>query len=392
MKHAVALLLVACGSAGPSSPPIDDTPDAARPVTPSPDAAPVDDVPYPDPDWPTGTPESQGLASDQLDAASRAAEADQSYCLLVIRHGVLVSEHYYGGTDAATTNKSWSIAKSYTSTTVGIALGNGDLPSLDLHASDYLTSWQGTPRAGITLENLVTMTSGLDWSVFSDYIEMAAFSPDNTAFAEGVSAKDAPNTTWVYNNSAVQVIEPVFRAAAGQSIEDYARAHLWTPIGMTGTTWAHDQAGHPTTYANVMATCRDHARLGYLYLHGGRWKHQQVVPADWVAAALAPSQPYNQGYGRLFWLNGHQPTMSSLMKSKDDVLYPYAPADLFAARGFGGQFIDVIPSLDMVVVRFGADALSSITDPTQLAAVLAQDELQDTHKQILQPILAAVTN
>jgi len=355
------------------------------------DAPAAPEVPYPDPDWPTGAPGDVGLDATKLDEAATAAGATESYCLLVIRHGVLVSEHYFNGADATTTPSSWSIAKSYSSTVVGIAVGNGDLPSLDAPVADHVPSWQGTSRASIALRDLVSMDSGLSWNVFQDYIEMAEIAPDKSAFATGLDASAAPGTTWVYNNSAVQMIEPYFRAATGTQIDDYAQSHLWQPIGMTAT-WAHDGAGHPTTYANVMSTCRDHARLGYLYLHGGRWKHTQVVPAAYVAEAITPSQPYNRGYGHLFWLNGEAPTIDSLGKVSDTRLQPYAPTDMFAAHGFGGQFIDVIPSLDLVVVRFALDELSSLQtgDLNAIIGALVADQLDDSHQKILQPILDAV--
>ena len=380
----------ACGHAQVPQASDDATDDAAAPQAPDAAADSAPTVLYPDPEWPTGTPESQGLDGAALAVAADAADAANSYCLLVIRHGVLVSEHYFHGADATTTPNSWSIAKSYTSTTVGIAIGAHDLPALDTAVASFIPSWTATSRAPITLRNLVTMTSGLAWSIFSDYIEMAELAPDKSAFAVGVAANDPPGSTWVYNNSAVQVIEPLFRAATGTSIEAYAHDHLWSKIGMTAT-WGHDLLGHSTTYANVLATCRDHARLGYLYLHGGRWKTEQVVPAEWVTAATTPSQPYNRGYGYLFWLNGQGPTITSTGAQHAEELYTYAPADLFAARGFGGQFIDVIPSLDMVVVRFGTDptALTS-TNPTDIVTALLEEETADIHRSILVPILAAV--
>jgi CubicO group peptidase (beta-lactamase class C family) len=189
------------------------------------------------------------------------------------------------------------------------------------------------------------------------------------------------------------VIEPLFRAATGRSIEDYARAELWSKIAMTSAHWKHDPDGNPTTYANVLATCRDHAKFGYLYLRGGKWKSEQVIPADWVAAATTPSQPYNRGYGYLMWLNGQAPTMSAMNKTSDEMLAPWAPADMFSARGFGSQFIDIIPSLDLVVVRFGKSPLDHLTpNPIDAGQALLADEFADTdkHRAILEPILNAV--
>jgi CubicO group peptidase (beta-lactamase class C family) len=148
--------------------------------------------------------------------------------------------------------------------------------------------------------------------------------------------------------------------------------------------WAHDQAGHPTPYANVLATCRDHARLGYLYRHKGRWQNQQVLSPGWVAEATTPSQAMNRAYGLLFWLNGESPAINAMNDPWPGRMVPFAPTDLFAARGFGNQFVDVIPSLDLLVVRFGKDPLAgNITD-------LVSDSRFEKHDAILRPILDAV--
>src|SRR5262249_36457649 len=144
-------------------------------------------------------------------------------------------------------------------------------------------------------------------------------------------------------------------------------------------------AGNPTAYANVLASCRDHARLGYLYLHGGVWAGEQVVSTGYVTASLTPSQSMNRAYGYLWWLNAETPAVDAMMEPWPGLMGPFAPKDLFAARGFGNQFIDVIPSLDLMVVRFGADPLGAFD-----VAQLATDQRFETHDAILKPILDAV--
>jgi CubicO group peptidase (beta-lactamase class C family) len=340
-------------------------------------------VPYPSPDWPIGTPASVGLDATKLDEAASVAEGDGSYCLLVIRHGLLVYERYFAGTDATTPHKSWSLAKSYSGTLVGIAIDRGEIHGLDDSIADYVPEWQGTDRAAIKVRDLVSMTSGLQWSAFQDYVQMATLASDDTQFALGLPLTDPPGSKWIYHNGAVQLLEPLFRNATGLTIEQYATQHLWSKIGMSAS-WAHDPAGHPTPYANVLASCRDHARLGYLYLHGGRWAGQQVVSSSWVTQALTPSQLWNRAYGFLFWLNGETPAIDAMMEAWPDNMVPFAPRDLFAARGFGNQFVDVIPSLDLEVVRFGTDPLSGNL------ADLATDARFTKHDEILQPVLASV--
>ena len=349
------------------------------------DAAGQADWLYPEPDWTTGAPEDHGIDPAGLEDAAAAAEQHHSHCLLVIRNGVLVFERYFAGTDATTLNRSWSIAKSYTGTLVGIAIERGEIAGLEQTVAELVPEWAGSDRAAITVGDLVRMTSGLEWSVFQDYVQMAVFADDHTAFAVDLAVDAAPGTGWTYNNGAVQVLERVIRNATGMTLEAYAAEHLWSPIGMTGS-WEHDPAENPTAYANALATCRDHARFGYLYLRGGRWAGgAEVVSPAWVAQALTPSQEFNRAYGLLFWLNGQTPAMSSLNEAKDEELVPFAPDDLFAARGFGNQFIDVIPSLDLIVVRFGADPVTEF-DPE----ALADDARFNQHDEILRPVLDAV--
>lgn len=341
---------------------------------------------YPDPDWTTGAPAEHGIDPAALEEAAAAADRDHSDCLLVIRDGVLVFERYFAGTDATTRNKSWSIAKSYTSTLVGIAIERGEIAGLDQPVAELVPEWAGSERAEITIRDLVSMTSGLEWSVFQDYVQMAVFAQDHTAFALDLGVAAPPGAGWTYHNGAVQVLERVIRNATGKTMDAYAEEVLWSKIGMAGS-WARDPSDNPTAYANALATCRDHARFGYLYLRGGQWAGgDEVVPAGWLAQALAPSQEFNRAYGFLFWLNGQTPAIDALNNPKEGELVPYAPDDLFAARGFGNQFIDVIPSLDLVVVRFGADPATDFDLDT-----LIDDARFDQHDDILRPILEGTT-
>jgi CubicO group peptidase (beta-lactamase class C family) len=341
---------------------------------------------FPMPDWKSEQPEDHGLDPGGLAAAANVAEGYGSYCFLVIRHGVLVDEHYWNGHDINTPERSFSIAKSYAGTLVGIAIGRGEMKSLDQSVSDYIPEWKGTAREAITIRNLLSMTSGLSWSAFQDYFQMVTLAQDHSAFALGLPLDKPPGTEWVYDNAAVQVLEPLFRNATGKTIEQYAELHLWSKLGMVAS-WAHDPAGNPTAYASVLASCRDQARFGYLYLHGGRWAGEQVVPSTFVTQALTPSQTLNRAYGFLFWLNAGTPAVDAMMEPWPGRMVPFAPEDHFAARGFGNQFIDVFPSLDLIVVRFGPDPLTKFD-----LAAFTSDQRFEAHDAMVQPVLEAVTN
>jgi CubicO group peptidase (beta-lactamase class C family) len=403
LMPALAMVLLACEGSPPARAP--GTPDRGGADAAAADAGPPDGGNadsgtadagplFPIPDWAEGAPESQGIDSAGLDIAATVAEQNKSLCLLVIRHGVLVSEHYWNGSDRTTANLSWSVAKSYTSTLVGIALDRGDIHSLDDSAATYLPQWRGSTREAITIRNLLSMTSGLSWNVFEDYVELATLAPNETQFALQQPAVATPGTQWTYDNGAVQIFDPIFRSATGITIEEYAGLHLWPEIGMQAR-WAHDPSGNPTPYANVLATCRDHARLGYLYLHQGNWAGRQVLSSTYVAEAIRPSQSINLAYGMLWWVNAGTPAEDALMQPWPGPMVPFAPEDLFAARGFGNQFIDVIPSLDLVVVRFGLDPLGHDADGGfadggfDLPGLLTDSKF-GVHDEILAPILRAV--
>ncbi len=341
---------------------------------------------YPTDQWPTAAPADVGLDAAQLEAAASVAEGLDSHCLLVIRHGKLVFERYYQGHDPLTPQVSWSIAKSYTSALVGIAIDRGDIGSIDDSVAIYLPELKGTAREMVTIRHLLSMTSGLKWSAFEDYIVMAAFAKDHSAHALKLDVDKAPDSEWIYHNAGVQLLEPLFRSATGKSIEAYAAEHLWSRIGMDAS-WAHDPSGNPTAYASVLASCRDHARLGYLYLHSGNWVGEQVLLVSWIAQILLFSQPFNRAYGFLWWLNAETPAVDAMMQPWDGRMTPAAPPDMFAARGFGNQFIDVIPSLDLIVVRFGSDPMNKLD-----LIALFDDQRFEKHDAILKQVLDAVVD
>lgn len=342
-------------------------------------------VSYPDPDWPEALPEEQGFDAAQLEEAAAIADALDSYCLLVIRNGQLVFERYFRGHDAYTPQKSFSVAKSYTSALVGIAIARGDIEGLDQSAADFIPEWQGTSREAITIEHLLTMTSGLHWDVFTDYVSMVTLSDDHSGFAVGLAHDGAPGGGWTYHNGAVQIFEPLFRAATGMDMEAYANAHLWSRIGMSATSWAKDPSGQPTAYASVMASCRDHARFGYLYRHAGAWKGEAIVPASWVSASLTPSQSVNRAYGFLWWLHGETPAIGALGDAYDGQLSAVSPGDAFLARGFGSQFIEVIPSQELLIVRFGKDPVVGLD-----FQALFDDQNVDIHDAVVGAVLDAL--
>ena len=353
------------------------------------------DAVFPEPDWAVADPADFGLDPAKLEAAAGYAEANDSSCLVVVRDGRIVFERYFMGTDASTPVKSWSVAKSYASALMGIAIGRGELGSIEDSIADYLPQFVGTDHAAVTLRHMLSMTTGMYAGLIKDMADMF-YAPDMTAMAVAVPVSSEPGTQWRYSNVAVQLLEPSLHVASGVQADVYAEEHLWSPIGMSAS-WMTDEAGNPSMYMNVMASCRDHARFGHLYLNNGCWDGVQVVPEAWVAESTSPSQELNLGYGYWWWLSGGTPTLdlidSSVLPSA--TLHAWGPDDSYCADGLGSQTIEVMPSKNMVVVRMGRSPMEDIDgNPLPLFPILEMldDGKMRTHNGVVERVLAAVVD
>lgn len=350
-----------------------------------------DTVAWPDPDWSAADPVAAGFDPALLEEAASYAESEESHCLLVVHRGAIVFERYFGDANEQTPVKSWSVAKSHVAAIVGIALGRGELGSLDDSIATYLPELTDDPRAEITLRSLLSMTAGVYAGVLDDMAGMFG-AADMTAKALATQAQQAPGTSWQYSNVAVQLFDPIFRSF-GVRADDYAAEHLWGPIGMDAE-WMTDMAGNPAMYMNVVATCRDHARFGYLLQQRGCWAGEQVVPQAWVDEMTAPSQSMNDAYGYYLWRGAGDPALDLVDSSPLDrgALHPDAPEDSFCAVGLGGQVIEVVPSLDLVIVRMGRAAVEDLEgNPFPILEIfeLLDEGQQDIHDGVVQRVLAA---
>lgn len=307
---------------------------------------------YPVPDWAVETPEAHNLDSVLLQAAADFAGTQETDCLVVTRDGVIVGEWYWNDWDERTEHNVFSVTKSVTSALVGIAQDRGELDIRE-KASDYITEWVGTASEDVTIQNLISNDSGRYWDIWTDYVRNFFLAYDKTAFAIGLGQQYEPGTVWRYNNSAIQTLERVLKEATGEDVGDYADRHLFAPLGMA-SSYGRDPAGNPITFANVSASCRDLARLGYLYLRGGRWNGgTQIVSEEWVEESVQPSTPLNSAYGYMWWLNRPGHWAGALLEEHDGTPMPDLPEDVFRASGAFDQIIFVDPTTDIVFTRTG---------------------------------------
>jgi CubicO group peptidase (beta-lactamase class C family) len=338
----VALLVLVAGCAR--------EPGATPPVSTTPPEPPVE---YPGRAWDAVAPADVGLDGATLDAVRADLEGSASDCVIVIKDGRIAYETTWNDVSPDKDQIVWSVSKSLTSLLVGIAAHDGRL-NVDQPAADFVEEWRGTPAAAVTIRHLLSMTSGRHFDFETDFVVLPTQAEDQTAFSIGLAQDAPPGTVWQYSNSAVQVLDRVISVATGTPTIDYARQKLFDPVGVEAT-WLQDKAGHPWTYGGATMSCRDLARIGYLMLHEGRWREQQVVPEAWVHESTRPSQELRRNYGLLWWLNVPEnpppPGRADDVQSGDRV--PGLADDAYFARGLNGQFITVIPDDDTVVIRTG---------------------------------------
>ena len=314
------------------------------------DLAPV--VTGPGAEWVVSTPEAHGMDSAGIEGAYDYAFADgrNTQGVVVVRGGEIVSERYAPGEDFDDWAASWSMAKSFTSAAIGIAIAEGKIPSVDVPMTTYYPEWKGTPKEAITLRHVLWMSSGLEFTESyapetvdqSDIIQMVVFRLDQLAYAAARPLAHQPGTRFNYSSGDTMILSGVLQKATGMPADEYITEKLLDPIAMEKVEWWRDGAGHTLGYCCFDTTSRGYARFGQLYLQDGEWGGKQVIPESWIEASWAPSAAYD-GYGYQWWLN----------RGDDDPEAADRP-DVFSARGHDGQFTYVIPELDLVVVRNGS--------------------------------------
>jgi CubicO group peptidase (beta-lactamase class C family) len=218
--------------------------------------------------------------------------------------------------------------------------------------------WQaeGDPRRAITLDQLMRMSSGLQFDEvylpLYDATQMLYGRADFAAFAAAKLPAGPPESVWNYSSGTANIIARIVRQtvekeAAGTT--DFLRRELFDRIGMTSALIEPDPSGTFVGSSYAVATPRDWARFGLLYLQDGVWRGERLLPEGWVRYSVTPTPGAPKGeYGAMFWLNAGAAGDPALR------LWPSAPRDAFAAQGFQEQKLIVIPSRKLVLVRFGA--------------------------------------
>lgn len=313
---------------------------------PAPRSAPARDY-WPTEGWRTAAPADLGVDPAALDAMS--AHLTEHYphfnSLLVVRGGYLLHEDYRNGATPDDLHNVKSVTKSVLSALVGIALDTGDLASIHEPIGAFFTghfaSIADRAKRAITLEDLLTMRSGLAWNEWAGTTIQMTASPDWVRFVLERPLAHPPGERFSYSTGDTQLIAAALQQATGMTLLEYADLYLFGPLGITTRRWAADPQGVTVGGSELALRAQDLAKLGLLYLSLGGWDGAEIVPADWVRASTEPritvvpqdaSERPPVCYGYLWWLRPQQRLGS------------------FMAVGHGGQFVYVLPDLDLCVV------------------------------------------
>ena len=294
--------------------------------------------------------------------------ATHTSALLVLKQGAVRYEEYWlsGGREVQWT--SYSVAKSFVSALVGIALSEGSIRSFEDPINEYAVGLNGSAYDGVRIKDVLQMSSGARWNEdYSDhdseiYRLSEATGPGGSfdKFMASMPRETEPGTRCMYNSADTQALGMLVAGATGVSLTEYMQEKLYTPLGMESQGhWVTDSVGRELAYAGLLMTARDFAKLGELYRNGGSWQGQQIVPSEYVGASIRADAPhlrpggpivgdhtFGPGYGYQWWL-------------------PAGDFGDYTAIGVYNQYIYVDPNRDTVIVKLSANPAYGTTTREQ---------------------------
>ncbi|HYX69612.1 MAG TPA: serine hydrolase [Terriglobales bacterium] len=308
----------------------------------------VDKAYWPTQGWRSSTPEAQGMDSEALAQAFDYVRQHQIpiHSLLIVRNGYVVLDAYFYPFQEGQVHDGASMTKSITSTLIGIAIGEHKLKSVRqpvLSAFPERNIGNRDPRKDrMTIEHLLTMTSGLDCHVEHAEITLRQMdqSKDWVQFMLDLPMVAEPGSKFEYCSGGMHLLSGVISQTTGNSALEFARRELFQPLGIEDVIWPSDPQGVSRGWGDLHLQPRDMAKIGYLWLNQGRWEGRQIIPTEWMQAATQAHSHPNFGsgeYGYGFWV------------------YPQRDPFIYEALGRGGQRISVVPAKNLVVVFTGGE-------------------------------------
>ncbi len=284
-----------------------------------------------------------------IERSEQSSEQSRTRAIIVVHEGRLIAERYADGFDAAARFPGWSIAKSITHAMVGVLVAEG---ALKLDDPLPLPEWKNDNRRSVTWDQMLRMTSGLAFdesyaNPLSDVNHMLWLAGDAGRFAATLPLTSPPGVMWRYTSGTTNVltraIRGVIRETGGKDDHLSWRA-MFDRIGMTSTLMERDASGNVVGSSFVYATARDYARFGWLYAMDGIWEGERVLPPGWVRHAMQPTAGSMGRYGAHFWLEAPPDEQHHFKGASPAILN---------ASGFAGQWISILPSERLVIVRLG---------------------------------------
>jgi CubicO group peptidase (beta-lactamase class C family) len=282
------------------------------------------------------------------------------HSVLLVRNGHLVSEAYFDPYTQDRKHPVFSVTKSVTSMLTGIALEEGYITSVDQKVLDFFPDIAKNTRSeylqSLTLEHLLTMSAGYNTRTIP-FFEVLEQKDESFDTIEHILTYNSilykPGTTFYYDSGAPHLLSAIIQETAGMSTQAYAQEKLFDPLGISGITWQTDPRGIPLGCTGLELSPRDMAKLGYLYLNRGQWNGAQIVPAAWIEQSTTKhietkglmNEAEDDGYGYFWWMDAYGG---------------------YSAHGFGGQYIFVVPRLNLVAVFTGGLADPDFPTPRKL--------------------------
>ena len=320
--------------------------------------------------WEIASPGSVGMDGAQLCsvAARLALRATAVHSVVVVRHGKLIFEQYFAGSDqpwgkpdgqyeftATTKHDMRSASKSVTSLLVGIAIDRKLIADIDQPVLKFFPDYAAVKQPGwdaITLRHLLTMSSGIQWDEARDWTDpkndephlISEADPIGYVLAKPVAAP--PDTLWTYNGGGTELLGNIIERVSKQPLEAFAREVLFQPLGISDVEWKSYKNGKIAAAAGVRLRPRDAAKIGQLVLNRGQWNGRQIVSAGWIAQSITP-RFQAVGYFGSTQFYGYQWWMGRSLAGGKEIKW-------VGAFGWGGQRIFIVPELDLVMMTTAA--------------------------------------
>lgn len=269
---------------------------------------------------------------------------------LISKNGEIIYEHYRDQDTASKIAKTNSCTKSILSSLICIAMDQGLLPQADTTIRTFfpqLAAKEDPRYREMTLHHLLTMTAGFEWTEFggANSFPRMTRTPDWVQFVLDQPLRDTPGSRMEYNSGVSQLLSAILVQASGMPVARFAEMNLFGPLGIESYKWEQDPQGIHTGGFGLWLRPSDMLKFGQLYLHRGSWENQQLISKELTFRSVQPAVPVEAprrgAYGWHWWADSYTGEAGNTSGSSFDYFY---------ARGFGGQFIHVIPSLEIVVV------------------------------------------